>query len=145
MIAQPIPIKAEQDWPAFCGWVARWGISVDLGVRLVEMQANFPGTLKIFSGRRSEAQQDALREEGRPTADNDRSTHLDCPAATGADVTPVVTPMLAPGDVVSEVTVAFGLAASKAGLRWGGGGPIGPTGIPRDWKHVDLGPRRLQA
>jgi len=136
MIPNAIPMKAEEDWPRFCGWVARWGISVDLGVRLLDMQAAFPAVLSIISGRRTDAQQDALRAEGRPTAPNDRSTHLDCPLATGADLTVSVA-------ADNAVKLAFGLAATQAGLRWGGGSPVDPdTGIPSDWNHVDLGPRR---
>ena len=79
-----------------------------------------------------------VRAEGRPTADNDRSTHVaPCPA-TGADLWPSVTP-------INVVVARLGAEAVHAGLRWGGGSPVGSKdsdapGIPSDWQHVDLGP-----
>lgn len=134
MIPQAIPLTHESP-EIFCGWLAKWGLSLELGERLQAMQSFFPWVLKIFSGRRTPEQQDALRAENRMTAPNHLSTHLDCPTSTGADLIPALA-------IDQAVQVAFGLAAFKAGLRWGGGSAIDPaTGIPLDWKHVDLGPR----
>lgn len=139
MIPQPIPSRDEATLEEFCNWVARWGIDARLGRALQTMQANFPTTLSIISGARTTEQQDALRADGRPTAANEVSTHLDCPSATGAD--------LSTGTGVDNgVKIALGLAASLAGLRWGGGSHVDhDTGIPSDWNHVDLGPRRAPA
>jgi len=139
MIPQPIPERQSATLEEFCNWVARWGIDPRLGRGLQTMQAHFPTRLSIISGSRTPEQQDALREAGRPTAPNDLSTHLDCPSATGAD--------LSTGGVADNgVKIALGLAASLAGLRWGGGSHVDhETGIPTDWNHVDLGPRRASA
>ena len=68
-----------------CSLVRRWRISQELATRLWEMAGNIPFGLSIFSGFRTEEEQDLLRESGRPTAPNDLSTHLTCPA-TGADI-----------------------------------------------------------
>jgi len=119
-----------------CAISARWTIALELAKRLVLMARSIPGGLVIFSGFRTEAQQDHLRRDGRPAADNDKSTHLSCPA-TGADV------KFAVGGANAEVQsrVQFGLAANLAGLRWGGGSTVDDTGVPSDWNHLDLGPR----
>ena len=139
MIAQPIPDRTVATIEEFCNWVVRWRIDPRLGRALQTMQANFPTTLSITSGHRTDAEQDALRESGRPTAPNNLSTHLDCPWATGADLSAGVA-------ADPAVKIALGLAASLAGLRWGGGSPVDPeTGIPSDWNHVDMGPRKLSA
>jgi len=138
VIPQAIPAFEAQP-EEFCGFTARWGIAPELGRGLQRMQLHFPSTLSIISGSRTPAQQAALRDEGRPAAPDQLSTHLDCPLATGADLSTGTAPELA-------VKIALGLAASLAGLRWGGGSPIDPeTGVPSDWNHVDLGPRRAQA
>jgi len=110
---------------------------MELAGRLVMMAAGIPGGLTIYSGKRTEAHQNALRSQGRPTADNDQSTHLACPA-TGADVRYT----LGAANLEPQSRALFGQAAIMAGLRWGGGGPVRPeTGIPFDWNHLDLGPR----
>ncbi len=120
-----------------CALAAKWVLTLELAQRLVVMAGQIPMGLTIFSGRRTEAEQNALREAGRPTADNDKSTHLSCPA-TGADVHFTV----AGANRENRSRVLFGGAAGIAGLRWGGGSPMDSTGIiPTDWKHVDLGPR----
>jgi len=117
----------------FCVWLAKWGLALDLGMKLQRMQELFPTRLLIFSGFRTHEQQEELQEEGRPAAPVDVSTHTTCPA-TGADVRP---------DIAWDpaVILTFGSAAVSAGLRWGGGGPIDETGIPIDRSHLDLGPR----
>ena len=121
-----------------CRLVRRWRISQELSIRLWNMAGNIPFGLEIFSGFRTEAQQNELRESGRPTAPNDLSTHLSCPA-TGADIR-----FALGGANIEKVSQAqFGMFAVFSGLRWGGGGKIDPTtGIPIDWNHLDLGPRK---
>lgn len=114
-------------------------IRVELAGRLQQMAADLTLggddlTVSIISGYRTPEQQEALRQAGRPAAHPDRSTHLACPA-TGADLRLSVTPTTA-------IKARFGQAAIRAGLRWGGGSPVDDNGIPSDWNHVDLGPRR---
>lgn len=124
-----------------CRWLQRWGISDELGARLIDMEQRFHGSLpghplglSIISGFRTVEHQHELELAGRPTAPADRSTHTTCPA-TGADLQVTgLTPTLA-------VKHHFGRAAIEAGLRWGGGSSIDSNGIPSDWNHVDLGPR----
>ncbi len=119
-----------------CQLSSRWTISLELSRKLVAMATGIPFGLTIYSGMRSAALQDSLREAGRPTAANDRSTHLSCPA-TGADVRFTT----GAANLEPQSRAQFGLAAQMAGLRWGGGGSIGDDGIPNDWNHLDLGPR----
>lgn len=90
--------------------------------------------LSIISGFRSREEQDQLRREGRPAADEMASTHRTCPA-TGADLYLGL-------QATNTLKAQFGAAVRLVGLRWGGGSPIDPgTGIPSDWNHVDLGAR----
>jgi hypothetical protein len=120
----------------FCEWIAEWGIDPVLGRGLVAMQDELPFQIEIFSGYRTKASQDALRDAGRPTADEDRSNHRTFPARA-ADVRPRLF-------ATNNVKATLGAAAFRAGLRWGGGAPVDPeTGIPinGEWRHVDLGPR----
>lgn len=118
-----------------CELAGTWGISVELATRLVAMSTEVPFSISIISGFRSREQQLELEQAGRPTAPDHLSTHRSCPA-TGADLWPAVA-------VTDTVKASLGAAARLAGLRWGGGSPIDPgTGIPLDWNHVDLGPRR---
>jgi len=93
-----------------------------------------PWALTVISGYRTPEEQNALRADGRPAANNDRSTHLSCPA-TGADL------WIVGAEVTRELKAIFGSAAQAAGLRWGGGSAPDSDGIPSDWNHVDLGPR----
>jgi len=117
-----------------CDLVERWGLSEALAFRLERLASLLEFPITIISGLRSAAQQNALRRDGRPAADNDRSTHLSCPA-TGADVMPTIA-------VTNIVKARLGAEGTRAGLRWGGGSPVDPrTGIPSDWNHFDLGPR----
>lgn len=133
----PIPSTFDGDTDP-CTISDRWGIDPELASRLVRMADQIPWGLVIFSGARTEAHQDSLRAEGRPTADNDKSTHLSCPA-TGADVRFAV----GAANLERRSRIEFGRAAAIAGLRWGGGGRMDETGIiPLDWNHLDLGPRR---
>jgi len=117
-----------------CSLAQRWGIDDRLADRLVRLAASSEIPFNIISGFRSEEHQNRLRAEGRPTADNDRSTHLSCPA-TGVDLSPTIfmTPML---------KARLGAEAELVGLRWGGNSAVDPrTGIPSDWGHFDMGPR----
>jgi len=137
------------DLDAVCALSARWGIHPELARRLAIMQQACPFRLNLISGYRTAERQAELEREGRPTAPDALSTHRSCPA-TGADISPVnVTGLSQP------VQVYVGEAATRAGLRWGGGSPTkrlvfpgagkkGDTGldIPSDWQHVDLGPRQ---
>jgi len=124
-------IEPEMD---VCGLAFDWGITNELASRLIEMSGLLEFPVSIMSGLRTSAQQDALRRSGRPTADNDKSTHLACPA-TGADVAPQIA-------VTDVVKARLGTEGTRAGMRWGGGSPPDPeTGIPSDWNHFDLGPR----
>ena len=117
-----------------CWLVDRWLISWELANRLTRAASYLPFPISIISGYRSPQKQEALRREGRPTADVDRSTHTSCPA-TGADVWPSIAK-------TRVVQATLGEALVRAGLRWGGGSPVDPrTGIPSDWNHADLGPR----
>lgn len=117
-----------------CDLAKKWTLREDLAFKLVRMTSDLPFGLKIISGYRSPEKQDRLRAQGRPTANNDLSTHLSCPAG-GADLWPDVA-------VTDVVKATFGSAVVRAGLRWGGGSRKDPnTGIPSDWNHVDIGPR----
>lgn len=139
MLAQRIPKytgDAATDLEAVCSFSQKWTISFELGKRLFKMQQESPYGLRIISGYRTPEQQAQLRQEGRPAADDDKSTHLSCPA-TGADLDFLG---LHPTDTLKA---QFGMYAQLAGLRVGGGGPVNPdTGVPLDWNHVDLGPRQ---
>ncbi len=141
----PNPFDTPVDGEVLCDIASAWGLDPDLVARIVKARGALPFDLWIFSGKRSRAEQNALTEQGRPTADFDRSTHADvdargCPRlATGADVQPV-----SPGVRVSRaMTHLFGLEMFRQGLRWGGGSPVDPvTGLPSDKWHVDLGARK---
>jgi len=127
-----LPEKVRGDW---CGLARRWLLSPELARKLATMGARAPFPIQIISGHRSREKQIALKREGRPAADPDRSTHCSCPA-TGADVWPGIA-------VTRVVQAQLGEAGTIAGLRWGGGSPVDPsTGIPSDWNHFDLGPRK---
>lgn len=123
-----------------CQLAQRWKISTRLASRIVKAQGTLPFDLWIFSGARSREHQEGI--SGTPF---EVSTHADedergCPRlATGADVQPVSPGIRLIGAAVGQM----GAAMVMAGLRWGGGAPVGPDGIPvgnERW-HVDLGPR----
>jgi len=89
----------------------------------------------IISGWRSREQQERLSRQGRPTAPDARSTHRSCPA-TGVDISLGTLPS-------NFLKATWGRLTLVHGLRWGGGGAVNPdSGIPLDWQHVDVGPRR---
>lgn len=128
----PLPRIVTDDW---CILALIWGVSDKLASRVSKMAEGLEFGIRVISGLRSEREQNALRRSGRPAADNDKSTHLACPA-TGVDLMPNIA-------VTNVVKARMGAEGVFAGLRWGGGSPIDPeTGIPQDWNHFDLGPRR---
>jgi len=139
----PLPalINPDAHTDELCDVAARWGLDVEVVERLVRMSGALEFGVSIISGERSPAEQDALRRSGRPTADNDKSTHLACPA-TGVDVMPQIA-------VTTLVKARLGTEGVLAGLRWGGGSPVtrhtdaggGTAMLPSDWNHFDLGPR----
>lgn len=86
--------------------------------------------LTIISGWRTAELQSSLAH----SAPENLSTHRSCPA-TGADIWLSVA-------ATNDTKLRVGLAAARAGLRWGGGSAVDPnTQIPRDWNHLDLGRR----
>lgn len=130
----PQDLGCNDPWSSLAG---RWLLAADLAyklgrmVGLLEEQLGFELAVTIISGWR-----DAQTQAGLPHAAPDNlSTHRSCPA-TGADIWLSVA-------ATNATKAAFGLAAQRAGLRWGGGSALDPsTGIPSDWNHVDLGRRQ---
>lgn len=121
-----------------CALANRWGVRPDVmdivWRSALQLEFETGRTVWIISGFRTRVEQRELERAGRPTAPDELSTHRSCPA-TGVDVWL--------GPLPSNLLKAtWGRIAFFNGLRWGGGGPIDPeTGIPKDWAHVDLGPR----
>lgn len=129
----PIPEVVTPELDA-CALSMRWSLDPRLGYMLVRMSERLGFRFQIISGARSPEEQNRLRSRGRPTADNDVSTHLACPA-TGVDLMPLIA-------VTDVVKARLGAEGKFIGLRWGGGSCIDRrTGIPADWPHFDLGPR----
>jgi len=121
-----------------CQLVERWGISETLGIKLRKSAFEYFDETRtdaqIVSGQRTPVEQERLRRSGRPTAPDELSTHLTCPA-TGADVRLGFLPTRVQKAIWGRIVVFNG-------MRWGGGGPADDGGIPVDWGHVDLGRRR---
>lgn len=118
-----------------CEFAFRWRISHELALKLLDFQAIFPHPVQIVSGWRS-AEEQANTAGG---ARDDLSTHRSCPA-TGADLQ-VIGWMKT--NAPRQIKALFKSAAETAGMRVGGGSSRDPeTGLPSDWNHVDLGPRR---
>jgi len=118
-----------------CDIIRRWKVTPEVAARAVLLVRSIPFEASIISGYRTPARQEELRRQGRPAADPNVSNHTRCPA-TALDWRISVTP-------TDSAKAEFGRAAVAAGFRWGGGSPVDPnTGIPSDWNHVDLGPRR---
>lgn len=132
---EPEKITGE-NW---CELARRWGVAADTMKRVALSAEDYDAqtgaeVVKITSGHRTLAEQEALRRAGRPTAPPDRSTHLSCPA-TGVDVSLGFAP--------TRFEIAtWGRVTLVNGLRWGGGGKVDEAGIPLDWQHVDRGPRK---
>lgn len=116
-----------------CDLARKWILSVELAEKLVCLTHHLPYSVQIISGWRSSEEQERLIREGKGAL-QDRSTHRSCPA-TGADLWPLVA-------VTSNVKGYLGAACTLCGLRWGGGSPTDRDGLPVDWNHVDLGPRK---
>jgi len=131
----PETIRTDTTEQELCQLAVRWTIHPSLARGLLAMAKRLPFQISIISGYRTVEQQLELKRVGRPAASPELSNHCSCPA-TAADLSTSV--------ATSEVVKAYlGEAATIAGLRWGGGSPVDPdTGIPSDWNHVDLGPRR---
>ena len=113
-------------------------MSVDTSKRLLLAAADFFAEtgrpVWMISGWRSALQQRRLSRQGRPTAPDELSTHRSCPA-TGVDISLGARPS-------GFLKARWGHFAFIYGLRWGGGGRVDEGGIPLDWQHVDVGPRR---
>jgi len=116
----------------------RWGVDLDAMRRVWLAARDFTEETQrrvwIISGWRSAAEQARLSRQGRPTAADNRSTHRSCPA-TGVDISLGLLPS-------NFMKATWGRFTLVHGLRWGGGGEVFESGIPKDWQHVDLGPRR---
>lgn len=122
-----------------CELAARWGVSLETIERVVSTAESYRTetggkNVRIISGWRSRETQRWLSRKGRPTAPDDRSTHRSCPA-TGVDISLGLMP-------TNFMKATWGRLTLVHGLRWGGGGAVLESGIPVDWQHVDLGPRR---
>lgn len=123
-----------------CEFASRWLITQDLANKIYQMANRLPFGLIMISGFRTKEQQEELREEGRPVAPDEFSTHRTCPA-TGADLWPDAEP-------TDLVKATFIKAGTEVGLRVGGGSPVRrvlDVELPEDWNHVDLGPRTLES
>jgi len=121
-----------------CTLAERWGVSLDTMRRLWLAAEGYEQEtggrrVQIISGYRTRQQQKVLGRQGRPTAPDNRSTHRSCPA-TGVDISLGLLP-------TNFMKALWGRHTLRHGLRWGGGGEVFESGIPKDWQHVDLGPR----
>ncbi len=121
-----------------CDQAERWGTDPNTLALTTLAAASFEKetgrSVRIISGFRSEKEQENLRRRGRPTAPDELSTHRSCPS-TGIDVDIGAGPS-------SVLKATWGRNVVEVGLRWGGGSNVDPSGIPVDWNHVDMGPRR---
>jgi len=121
-----------------CEIATRWKVALDTIQRVQMAAADFftetGRRVWIISGWRSREQQRRLSRQGRPTAPDARSTHRSCPA-TGVDVSLGTLPS-------NFLKATWGRLTLVHGLRWGGGGAVAESGIPIDWQHIDVGPRR---
>ncbi len=121
-----------------CSWARRWTVREDVMRKVLLAAQQFEREtgrrVSIISGYRTPQKQAELKRQGRPAADPSKSTHLSCPA-TGVDVSLGFAPTRA-------MRATWGRIASDLGLRWGGGSPVDSGGIPEDWNHVDVGPRK---
>lgn len=123
-----------------CDIARRWLVRQDVIERVVRGALQFKREtgrdVTIISGYRSPEKQRALKMQGRPAAPVDLSNHTSCPA-TAVDVRIGWAPTRA-------MKAILGRVMSMEGLRWGGGSKPDDGGIPSDWNHFDLGPRREQ-
>lgn len=134
----PLPQLVERTTAA-CDIVERWRIEEELAQRvkvLAELFYDGRVGIRIISGYRSpETQAALLAVPDSAAAPVDVSNHTICPARA-LDLDPVI-------EATGPVKAELGRVARLAGLRWGGGAPVGQDGIPvkQEWRHVDLGPR----
>lgn len=122
-----------------CTVANRWAVDIETIRRVIAAAQDFRTEtggkeVWIISGFRTHREQQRLSRQGRPTAADDRSTHRSCPA-TGVDISLGLMPS-------NFMKATWGRFTLVHGLRWGGGGEVFESGIPKDWQHVDLGPRR---
>lgn len=133
-----MPERERLSEASVCDLAERWIVAVDTISRVKMAAADFTTEtgrdVWIISGFRTRAEQQRLSRQGRPTAPDDRSTHRSCPA-TGVDVSLGARPS-------GFLKARWGHWTLVHGLRWGGGGKVDDGGIPLDWGHVDVGPRR---
>lgn len=128
MIPQPIEELTDP-----CELAPRWGISMQLAIKLVAFRLRLGLPLTIISGFRTAAHQATLNSlPDCASGQRPCSTHTTCPA-TGADVWPGVA-------ITNAVKAHMMRAAAEVGLRMGGGSPLDADGFPTDWNHMDLGP-----
>lgn len=127
--------------------VGLWGLAPELACKLAawreELACARPAPLIVYvtSGRRTRSHQACLATLGYQTADPALSTHV--PADTGpyAGYAQGVDVDLMPD--TDEAWRAAGLAATRVGLRWGGGSAVDSrTLIPQDRWHFDMGRKR---
>jgi hypothetical protein len=120
-----------------CELAEVWGVRPDIMQKVIQaadiylMQTRSP--VWIISGYRTWAEQQRLGTMGRPTADEDKSTHRTCPS-TGMDIS-------LGSWVPRDKKEYWGSLVQLVGLRWGGGSKVDEHGIPSDWQHIDAGPR----
>lgn len=137
------PLLAEQldglEVEEACALAIRWKITESLSLKLIRASNAFAFhtglPVRIISGFRTRKRQAELEAAGRPTAPDDLSTHRSCPA-TGADVRILEF-------VSDDIKLSWIFFANNEGLRTGGGSrPLPGRAFPRDWNHVDEGPRQ---
>lgn len=130
--------SAEARAEATCKLAKTWAVDPRVLQRAMKVAARFEAEtgrkMYIISGFRTVASQIALKQAGRPAADPRLSNHTSCPA-TAVDVTIGFQP-------TKILKATMGRIAVEEGLRWGGGSPVGSDGIPSDWNHFDVGPRK---
>lgn len=121
-----------------CALSLEWLLDPELAKRVVLAAYYFSAAtgreLEVISGFRTCDRQRELEEQGLPAAPCELSNHTICPARA-VDVR-------FEGYPARVLVIALGVAATAAGLRWGGGGPTDDDGVPVDWRHLDLGPRQ---
>ena len=134
------PVASERDLIIIS---SHWRIRPDL-TRLVTqlggwIKAAYGVRAWIVSGGRSCERQIELSNEPNSMATTcELSTHVvhptERPWATGVDIG-------FDRKMTDQEWRCIGSYAQSIGLRWGGGSPILPSGVPVDAIHFDLGPR----
>jgi len=134
----PLPELLSSGSEGVCTVSRRWTVDTEVVRRVMRAATQFEletgRPVRIISGHRSIGKQLELKRRGRPAADPSVSTHTSCPS-TGVDVSMGF-------GITNVMKVIWGRIIVFEGLRWGGGSCIDrTTGIPKDWNHVDAGPR----